>query len=246
MHQAEVGEMLKSLPPYTHEGVSDAFEAVKDYPVQALLLPPPQVRRAVEELMPELPRQLGGGPSRVLTEGLDWAAFGLKPAPLKVEVIIQSKDEQAARNLAAHMPKLLRAAYDASPKDHRPIAEPAFSNILKDIKTQVVGDRVNVTFEGMKGGDQGLGLLAIAAAAISQKAQRQTNMNRLKQIMLALHNYYDVYKMFPPAEKFRNEDGKHHLSLRVHTPAVRRTDTALRAVSSRRAVGQPAQQEAAG
>jgi hypothetical protein len=224
MHQAEVGEMLKSLPPYTHEGVSDAFEAVKDYPVQALLLPPPQVRRAVEELMPELPRQLGGGPSRVLTEGLVWAAFGLQPAQLRVEVTIQSKDEQAAKSLAAHIPKLLRAAYDASPKDQRPIADPAFAKLLEDLKTQVDGDRIKVAFEGMKGGEQGLGLLAIAASAINQKAQRQTNMNRLKQIMLALHNYHDVYKMFPPAEKFRNEDGKHHLSWRVHIlPFVEQT-----------------------
>jgi hypothetical protein len=95
---------------------------------------------------------------------------------------------------------------------------------LEGIKTRVDGDRINVTFEGMKGGEQGLGILAIAASAINQKAQRQTNMNRLKQIMLGLHNYHDVYKMFPPADEFRNQDGKHHLSWRVHIlPFVEQT-----------------------
>ena len=41
-------------------------------------------------------------------------------------------------------------------------------------------------------------------------------MNKFKQIMLALHNYHDAYRMFPPRDEVRNKQGKSGLSWRVH------------------------------
>jgi hypothetical protein len=57
--------------------------------------------------------------------------------------------------------------------------------------------------------------LAAAVTAVRQDAQRQQSMNNLKQISLAMHNYYDVHKKFPPVAS-RDANGKPLLSWRVH------------------------------
>ncbi len=68
-------------------------------------------------------------------------------------------------------------------------------------------------------------------------------MNNLKQIGLAMHNYYHANKHFPlPAS--RSPDGKPLLSWRVHILPYIGQKFALQAVPSRRAVGQPAQPHA--
>jgi hypothetical protein len=219
-------ETLRALPPTSREDVATAFKTVADYPVQALLLPPGHVRRTVEELMPQLPPQLGGGPSSVLTEGVIWAAFGLAPDRLNLEVTIQSQDEQAAAKFAAHLPEMLRALYNSIPSSHQPLAKQRVNDLLNSVKPKVVGDQIKVTFAAEKETRaQGLGLLGSVAASMRARAQRQTNMNRMKQMVLALHNYHDVYRMFPPREKYRNEQGKHQLSWRVHIlPFVEQTE----------------------
>lgn len=57
-------------------------------------------------------------------------------------------------------------------------------------------------------------LLLPAVQAARQAARRAQSMGHLKQIALAMHNYYDTYKSFPPAA-IRSEEGKPLLSWRV-------------------------------
>ena len=57
--------------------------------------------------------------------------------------------------------------------------------------------------------------LMAAIAAARGNAQRQMSMNNLKQIGLAMHNYHDVNKRFPPAANL-DAAGKPLLSWRVH------------------------------
>jgi len=54
-----------------------AFEAAGDSAVQVALIPPAYAARVIDELMPEFPKQLGGGPTTVLTRGISWAAAGI-------------------------------------------------------------------------------------------------------------------------------------------------------------------------
>jgi type II secretory pathway pseudopilin PulG len=58
-------------------------------------------------------------------------------------------------------------------------------------------------------------LLLPAVQAAREAARRNTSMNNLKQIMLAMHNYYDSRKSFP-AHAGYSADGKPLLSWRVH------------------------------
>ena len=46
-----------------------AFQAAGDTAVQVAVLPPRHFARVVEEMLPELPKQIGGGPSTIITRG---------------------------------------------------------------------------------------------------------------------------------------------------------------------------------
>lgn len=57
-------------------------------------------------------------------------------------------------------------------------------------------------------------LLLPAVQAARGAARRQASMNNMKQIALAMHNYHDVYRAFPPAV-VKDEDGNPLYSGRV-------------------------------
>jgi hypothetical protein len=211
-----VEELLDSCPTSSREGIQDAFESVVGFPIQVLLLPPAHVWRTVAELSPELPPQLGGGPSSVLTEGVQWAALGVDPAKMRAEVILQSKSDVAARNLATHLPKMLRSTYRAVPDLHKQIPKQLSEAIINWIKPTVKGRRIVIPIDGLEKTSANLKLLAALAGSIDEKANRHRDTTKFKQIMLAMHNYHDANKVFPPHDKYRGKDGKHRLSWRVH------------------------------
>jgi len=214
-HGEHLAELLAASPAVPREGIADAFESVAGYPAQVLLLPPSYVRRTVKELMPELPSAWGGGPSSVLTEGIQWAALGVDPAQLRAELVIQSATESAARDLAAHLPKMLRSASDWSDIDKEIPAELAQA-LLSWVDPKVEGPRVTIRIQDREKVIATLGMLAATAQAEEEKRLRDTNRVRFQKILIAIHNYHDTYTVFPPVDELRGEDGKHHLSWRVH------------------------------
>jgi hypothetical protein len=59
-------------------------------------------------------------------------------------------------------------------------------------------------------------LLAAAGIRIYGPLSVKAKMERFKRIVLAVHNYADVNRVFPPSKEARNADGKSNLSWRVH------------------------------
>ncbi len=58
-------------------------------------------------------------------------------------------------------------------------------------------------------------LAALLLPAVQQArsaARRSTSKNNLKQIGLALHNYHDTHRTFPPGGTFDEEAGEYHHS----------------------------------
>ena len=95
-------EWLNSLKPAPRPEVTAAFEAAGDTAVQVLLVPPAYTARVIDEVMPQLPQEIGNGPSRIMSRGISWAALGLDAPPHPaLRLVVQSKDASAATALLA-------------------------------------------------------------------------------------------------------------------------------------------------
>ncbi|HND56788.1 MAG TPA: DUF1559 domain-containing protein, partial [Pirellulaceae bacterium] len=83
------------------------------------------------------------------------------------------------------------------------------------LKPEVREARVELKLEGEDAARWLRDSLAGPFAAARRSAARTNAMNNLRQIALAMHNYHDVYRKFPPAAS-RGKDGRPLLSWRVH------------------------------
>ena len=196
--------------------IEEAFQSIESYPIQVLALPPAHVWRTIDELMPELPPQVGGGPSRVLTEGVRWAAVGIDPQQLQAHLVIRSSSENAARNLADRLPNMLRSLYASAPQIHEQIPQDIAQAMLGLLTPEVTGDRITINIDGQREFSANLRVIAAITRRIEYATRRQTNSQRFMEILRAMHNYHGAFLSFPPADRFRSADGKHLLSWRVH------------------------------
>ena len=191
-----------------------ALEAAGDAAIQAVLIPPASARRVVEELVPPLPKEIGGGSSTILTHGVSWAAASLDFSPEKTfRLTIQSQDVSAAEALQKTIAQALDFAMTM------PVVRetlPKIDEIVPLITPKVEGDCLSLVLDKKQNGFEKV--LAAASPTLDRLQQadaRRESANNLKQLGLAMHTYYDVNKHFPaPASK--SADGKPLLSWRVY------------------------------
>lgn len=189
-----------------------AWATVKDMPVRILIVPPAYLIKTYEELMPRLPDSWGGTPTTTITEGIQWAAIGIDPASMKLQVTIQSKSSAAAERLVAELPKLMSVATNSAPL----LKFKSAIDTLKFDKPVVRGDCIEVT--SSTAGDIGsaTGSMMQMLTAIIDPLNVREKQNRFKQLALAIHNYESANKVLPPNQAARRTDGSSYLSWRVH------------------------------
>jgi hypothetical protein len=206
----EARARLRTLKPEPRPDLAKAFAAAGDTAAQYLVLPTDDMRRVVEEIMPTLPKEIGGGSSTIWTHGVRWAAVGIQGPPrMELRVMVQSKDAEAARRLRAWVGEsLYRLAQD---KDVRR-TYPEFEKVAAVLKPGLEGDRLKLTLTG----EQAAALLQPLLSESRLTAARQQSLNNLKRIAVALHSYADAHKREFPATASYDRQGKPLLSWRVH------------------------------
>jgi hypothetical protein len=191
-----------------------AFEAAGGGAAQAVLIPPAYTRRVIDELMPQLPKEIGGGPTSILTRGISWAAVGgdLPPHPA-LRAVIKSQDAPAAKALRGKWVEVLRLA---GQQEEIRRAVPQFDQVTVLLTPKIAGDRLVLTL------DNKTAAIDTLAAAVESSlrpardaAKRSQSMNNLKQLALAMHNYNATFQHFPAAASY-SLDGKPLLSWRVY------------------------------
>src|SRR5271154_4655187 len=69
---------VHDLKPTPRPDVEKALAATADNVVQVVFSPANETKRSFEENAPNLPKPLGGGATAAFTQGMQWAALGLK------------------------------------------------------------------------------------------------------------------------------------------------------------------------
>ncbi|MEQ1830298.1 MAG: DUF1559 domain-containing protein, partial [Pirellula sp.] len=192
---------------------SIAMKQVAAFPIQVAVVPPGYVKRTMQELLPELPKQFGGGPSSILTEGIQWAAIGFDPSKMTIKLIIQSESDSAAKALATTIPRSMEALLQLMPRTQSDAAKVLIENI-QWTSPVIDGGRTTYTSDA-KSGEQ-LNVLASAMALFMGRISQQNTMDRIKHISLGIHNYFSANQLLPPGKSPRDANGKSLLSWRVH------------------------------
>jgi len=193
------------LPPASPD-LAAALSAAGAAPFVAAISLPDYFKQLYSDLVPRLPEALGGGETAVLLRDVRWTAVAvdLQSASLTVEVKTVSKE--AAERFAEQAPQAFVALVTNLGKSDslRPFQQAG--------QLAIDGDRVRVQTDLQAAGP----LLRSLAEGIAELQTRRREMTTLKQLAVAIHNYYDRYRSFPPDAEGRDEQGQPRLSWRVH------------------------------
>ncbi len=206
--------LLDSIKPEERPGLEKVFEAAGDAVLQLLVVPPPHVAKVFEAMMPTLPEQIGGGSTEVFTRGIKWISVGVNTPPeTSVRMVIQSEDRRAAEALCEKLANILQqVSRNQAVKKTYPKLEDAGRVLLPEVQ----GDRLTLALNDENGNlETLLSAIALPVDKARFSAARNRSANYLKQLGLAMHNYYDRYAHFPAGANLAG-DGKPLLSWRVH------------------------------
>ncbi len=202
-----VVKRLRDDSPKPRAELPEAFGMAGDTTAQVLLIPTEDNRKVIEQMLPNLPAEIGGGSTQPIARGLISLTLGIDgPPKFSLLILAQCRNARAAEDLKA----LLTGVLDALAK------RPEFVKLFPDqaglrrlLDFKVSESRVGLVLDGQQLLDQ----LKAPLGQARDAAKRAQSMNNLKQLGLAMHNYHSVNQTFPPA--IHAKDGKPLLSWRV-------------------------------
>jgi hypothetical protein len=201
---------LHDLKPDARPDLVKALAAAGGNLAQLVVMPPKDAAKILESVMPTLPAEVGGGSSKVLTQGFRWAALGVDSPDLDGSMTVQASDAEAAKALLNLHDKVF-AAIGKSQQVREML--PDFDKLKPLLRPKVDGDRLTLKLE-----TKTLATVLLEKEAVSkivEASERTKSINNMKQLTLAAHSYHDGHRSFPPAYT-ADKDGKRLLSWRVH------------------------------
>ena len=190
-------EALRRLRPHARPNLAKAFAAAGDTAVQALVLPTDDTRRVIEETLPQLPKEVGGGPSTAITRGLLWAAAGVSAPPkLSLTVTIQSQDAGAAKALRGVIQNTFKTL--GKQRDVRKVL-PTFDKLAAALTPQAAGDKLRLRLSGKQLDALISESLSPAVVHARRQAKRTASASHISSILKAVSMYIVENKgQFPP------------------------------------------------
>jgi hypothetical protein len=202
-------EALKNSHPVERTQLAAALNAVGDAPIQAVFLLSKEQRRVIEEMMPKLPKELGGLSSKRITDGVQWLAVSAELEPkLSVKVVIQSSDANSAGGVQGLIGMGTLVLGKMPMADDKPLSDHLgadFARIRKALTPEVQNDRLVLQLNDELLFDFGAKL----AVRVQDDAEKKQHINNLKQVVLAMHNYADTHGgLLPGRAGFGTKEAK--------------------------------------
>jgi hypothetical protein len=206
------GETLKRLKtgkPKPRAEFARALDVPRDATVRVAAALPPALRRSLTEALPTLPRELGGAPTKILAQGVEWVAAGFDlPPKASLRVVVKGTDTATAKALLELATKMLAAlGKDKGVRE----TFPRFDQVTELLTPKVEGDRLTLALKG----DELTGLLVLAVRKRHEAAKYALSMNNLRNLAIGMHAYHDKHNHFPAAAS-TDKQNKRLLSWRVH------------------------------
>jgi len=198
------------LDPHESLAVASAEHAAAS--LQLFVAPSDWHRRAVRELMPALPPELGAGPSATLVDGMLWGSLGIDGDDEgSFSLVLQSTDAASAERLVAWLseqgPRLVEQFFGRSTVE-------SLAPFVA-LRPKAEGDRiVRATRWSAPEASAAIDAIAPWIGLISDDLITTRNLRNIKQLMLALHNFHTVFERFP-GYGTANDAGEPLLSWRV-------------------------------
>jgi hypothetical protein len=211
---AKTLERLKGLKPSPRPNLATAFAAVEGAAAQLVFVPSKDHRRVIAELMPKLPKDFGGMTGKEISQAVQWAALGVNlPPMLKANLVVTADSAESAARLKTTVLALVQMLKNV-PEIRRTV--PELDKIANLLAPTVKDNQLRLTFDAeSEAGQKVIALFGTAIGGARKAAQRASSKNNLKQLGLAMHNFHDVYKSFPPHASYSKKE-KPLLSWRVY------------------------------
>lgn len=206
---------MKEIRSSPRPDLAKALAASKGATIQIAAALHDDVRRVVAESLDKLPKEIGGGSGADLAGGLQWLSIGIDgPSKLAVNLTIQAKDAKSALQVRTTLSAVVNMVAGS---DEATANFPPLKTLLPMLIPEAKGDKLVLSLTEENGKVKQImdELIKPAVVAARGAAARTQSMNNLKQILLAMHNYHDVYRHFPAAYGMK-KDGTKLLSWRVY------------------------------
>lgn len=191
-----------------------ALAEVEADPLQIVFSPSPDQRRAIREAVPAFPSPYQEVNGESLSQGIQYAVLGvrLEPEP-RIRFVISSQNGEVAETLLQAQHRSLTFLAKLT-QENMPV--PGFGEIVKTLQMSRTDNRLTLTFEAKESTLQPfVQLLEPFVKRQTAVVRASETKNQLKRLGLAMHNWHDVYKVFPAHANY-SQDGKPLLSWRVH------------------------------
>lgn len=183
-----------------------------DHAVQVAVIPTPDQKRSLKELVPPLQKPLDGHSSQELASGVEWLSMSMDPFPPRVKFVIRAVDSPVVDKCMAFLKDVMKLAPLALAENDKEMAEPAGK--LAQMLGNGLKKEGNDIVLSLDDPQPILDLFLAGVTKVRGAAQGMQSQNNMKQILLAFHNLHSAYGTFP-AQAITAKDGKPLLSWRV-------------------------------